>query len=719
MSQDGYLRDNQLGLFTTKHGGYGRCFETSTLDVESNDFEEMERLLKSLVSKMEAGFSYKFYLKAESQKEFPTEISRTEALKRVGAIRYRAFLVVTVLPSFLHKLKLIYQSFTKNEFSLDKHLDSHLRDLRIFDEPFKASPISEAKLDEIVVGVQKDANKTIKPPIIDYGHVFHSAVSLNATSTDPLDFERVSEALCHLTPPYTICYTLSPYSTEISEAKVRALSNRWKNGLLAQNLDSYSAEELLSKVCNEGQRLFDMEYVVGISRSCETECRLAITEFEHRLEKNGDFSRSFYNLEFEHGSLYAAGDMANPITEVEECVPIYNPIVLAGKSNIESQKDHFVFHRKNDSLDGFDLFDQSYANFSACIFGKSGSGKSVLTNLLTRSLLNDPMNKIIKVDVGGSHSKETAALGGEEFRLTMSEPSGINPFRTASELDDIDSATNVLSNFLSVLILENGEIEISKQTRSELENALSQYLSQNPQTPSLSDFLKSGPGIPRKDLLARWGDRGVYKNAFKEKPKTQKPQSHLRYFNFSEIFQASDPDYGQGGFAAIMAQFNFEMMKKDGSRLIFMADETPFFINRCFSFFKFSTANVRKFGGSFITIAQNSSDVVVGGDTGIIDNSNTKFLFSIDGQPEAFQKRLSLNSRQIYQLESLKREPGRYSEALLTDGLSSKVIRLRVSPEEYWSVTSSHKDKSIIENLIQTIPGLTEEEAVRCLAAAY
>jgi hypothetical protein len=88
-----------------------------------------------------------------------------------------------------------------------------------------------------------------------------------------------------------------------------------------------------------------------------------------------------------------------------------------------------------------------------------------------------------------------------------------------------------------------------------------------------------------------------------------------------------------------------------------------------FQLFKFSTANVRKFGGSFITIAQNSSDVVVGGDEGILDNSNSKFLFSIDGNKEEFKKRLKLSSKAIETIESLEKINGKLSEVFLSDGI--------------------------------------------------
>jgi hypothetical protein len=75
----------------------------------------------------------------------------------------------------------------------------------------------------------------------------------------------------------------------------------------------------------------------------------------------------------------------------------------------------------------------------------------------------------------------------------------------------------------------------------------------------------------------------------------------------------------------------------------------------------------------------------VGGDEGILDNSNSKFLFSIDGNKEEFKKRLKLSSKAIETIESLEKINGKLSEVFLSDGFSEKVLGFGLSPQEYWS----------------------------------
>jgi hypothetical protein len=67
-------------------------------------------------------------------------------------------------------------------------------------------------------------------------------------------------------------------------------------------------------------------------------------------------------------------------------------------------------------------------------------------------------------------------------------------------------------------------------------------------------------------------------------------------------------------------------------------------------------------------------------------------------------------------IEDLQKINGKLSEVLLADGVSEKVLRIRLAPKEYWSFTSSHSDRLTLKNLIESVPGLSEEEAIQCLS---
>lgn len=705
------------GYFVTETGGIGQCFSIQTIDQESNSFPELEQGLKYLISKMQPGFAYKFYLNASNKKDFSDLPSRQKDIEKIGAKVVEAYLVVHEVPNFLDQARNLLRAFQGQPAVSFKRLNSAIEALGVKDS-LAGEPIQPDDLNKLILK-EPAVSFITKPPLLDFGSSFKSVIQMRKTEPGALTFESISEHLATLPAPFTICATFAPTSKEMSEALARAKLGRFTNGIISGSTLEDMAEDVLHKVTIEGQRLFNFDLSILIERESESELRLATVEFENYLSIFGTPQKAAYNIEHLYGGFRVESLPDCFLSEIEEAMPVFLPLVRPGQSSHQYNLDDLLVHRMDESLDRFNVFDPSYSNYSVCIFGKSGSGKSVLTNLLTKSLLNSPENRIIKVDVGGSHSKETKLLGGEEYRLSIDRPSGINPFRSAVESSNIDASVGVLCSFLAVLILENGEIDLSKEMKSGLEQSLKAYLESSPMNPSLSDFLASSGNIPRKEVLERWGRRGVYKNAFTDSENTQTTLTQLRYFNFSEIFQASDPDYGQGGLAAIMALFNFEMMKSDGKRLIFIADETPFFIKRCFPFFKFSTANVRKFGGSFITIAQNSSDVVVGNDTGIIDNSNSRFLFSVDGSTNGFCERLNLSVDQSDRVRDLRRVPGAFSEVFVDDGQSKRVLRLRLSPEEYWSMTSSHDDKMLLDRLKGEMPTLSEQEIIRCLSASF
>lgn len=95
--------------------------------------------------------------------------------------------------------------------------------------------------------------------------------------------------------------------------------------------------------------------------------------------------------------------------------------------------------------------------FLICSFGTSGKAKVFFRTSYNESS-NDPNVGIIKLDVGGSHSKECELFGGTEHQLSLEKGSGINPFEvlyivSASDNDKLA----ILSKFLGSLIQEQGE----------------------------------------------------------------------------------------------------------------------------------------------------------------------------------------------------------------------------------------------------------------------
>jgi hypothetical protein len=257
-----------------------------------------------------------------------------------------------------------------------------------------------------------------------------------------------------------------------------------------------------------------------------------------------------------------------------------------------------------------------------------------------------------------------------------------------------------------------------------MEQALLTYSDQAGPSPTLAGFLASNFQIPRKSLLQRFGPQGVFANVLKEQ-RISPLDSRYLYFNFERLQNAADEDFAQAAMAAVIASVNLEVLKAGDARrgaknrVVFFADETPFFIQRNGRFFKLTTANFRKFGHGTVLIAQLTQDFLLpkeeGVDEGILINSPIRFFFQVDDEQERFKARFGLTDRQIQEITHLGRDD-HYREVFLQDEMGGRVLRVSVTLEEYWRVTSSREDNEKLHALMRQVPGLTLKEAIRCLS---
>lgn len=714
-----------LIIHALENGALIAGFEIDLFDEELYGPDKTEAMLQSILRDLPEGRNLRIYLKSEYSTVQESDHSRTDSIKSIGYVKNRAYV-------FLEKPAEIdfVQFINRNK----KNADGVLTDFGLLkNHGIKIRPLQKADIENLLPSIGSEIHHSFQT--IDLGHQVASILRLTKQSEFGMDLTTLSHIKDNLSLPYLICCSIQAVPQSTAETMLRRRSKQNAIGDDIKEARKYAeAQSDLENISLDGARLFRFEWQCLVTRTSESWLRTDREEIRRKLEPLGEIYiesvgaleslKSFYPGEHPHFTLL----------EKDSALITYMPLMTRGDSKSLSSpaKKSLALHRKDESLTYLNVFDPTYESFSWCIFGRPGSGKSVLTNALTRALIYDPEVKIIKIDVGGSHSKETELLGGVEKTLNLNEPTGINPFDVIQELGPTKEAIQILASFLEVLILEEGESKLSKTMKSDIERAIQKYAESNPIEHTLLDFCMTIQDLPRRELFQRWIGKGVYGNAFaagkdaearsaKSSTKLSSPSlsdSRLFYYNFSKISQALDPDYAQGGLAAVMAQFNLEMLKKshDKKRIVFIADETPFFIKKCFSFFNLSIANVRKEGHGFITVAQKSAHVVIDHDTGILDNSPNKIFFSLDGDEESFMSRSQLNSDSIEKIKSLKRKQGEFSEALFKDIHGERVIRIKLNPLEYWSYTSKDEDRRKYQELKAACPSLTTEEVVRCLS---
>lgn len=709
---------SDLYIHTLENGTLIAGFEVDLFDEEVFGLVNTEQMLQSLLKDLPHGRTLRIYLKSEYATEGTADHSRAEAIKSIGYVKNRAYVFLEKpakmdLGYFLRKTQSQKQAIL-TDFNLLK------------DNGIKIRPLSQTDIEGIFPIIKDEVNHSFQT--IDLGANVISLLRLTKQSEFGMDLSTLSHIKDGLPLPYLVCCSIQAVNQTEAETFLR---RRSKQNAMASDLNENrklsEAQSDLEDISLNGSKLFRFEWQCLVARDSEDYLRQDREEIKRKLEPLGEIYIESVGALESLKSFYPGEDPHFTLLEKDSTLVTYMPLVSRGdaKSSVKVMKRSLALHRKDESLTYVNIFDPSYESFSWCVFGRPGTGKSVLTNAITRALVYDPQVKVIKIDVGGSHSRETEILGGIEKTLNLNEPTGINPFNVITELGPTKEAVQILAAFMEVLILEEGESKLSKTMKSDLERAILLYAEKHTQNLSLEDFYEKSKNLPRKELFQRWVGSGVYGNAFAPQVKNFEIGSlaldnRLTYFNFSKISQALDPDYAQGGLAAVMAQFNLEMLKKaeHKKKIVFIADETPFFIKKCFSFFNLSIANVRKEGHGFITVAQKSAHVVVDGDTGILDNSPNRIYFSADGNDEAFIGRNQLTQESIEKIKTLRRQQGEFSECLLKDNQGEKVLKIRLNAQEYWAYTSKDEDRRKYNELKAACPNLSLQEIVRCLSFA-
>lgn len=712
-----------LNIWITTDGICGVGFRISPCDIETQDADDFSRRLVQVLRQIDSRILGRIKMEPLHCDNLESQYPRANAINSLGFKRTNVFLYLDFAGGFQAFTEIKNTLFRREHHGDPGQFKALLQAKTLFEQyGFRLEPLSGEEASSLFDRSHSSwvrSERTVEAGTKSIGVIRILKQPLEAFSEE--DWVHV---LDKIKAPANINVSFR----KIDEARAKLLLERklkqTKSGKdISSQLQGLSTEDLIIKNFQSGTQFFEMEILIVVERLSQSELSLALSEAISDISIFSDaIIETFGVAQSLIATMPGAGQHVSLI-ESDQALANFLPIWLKGEVTSEQivRERALSLCRQDSTLYHFDLFNTSFNVFNTLIVGTSGKGKSVLTGLLASSLLNDPHIKVIKLDVGGSHSKECELFSGEEFQLSLDRPSGINPFQvleidTASDNDKL----GILSKFLASLIQEQGEVTLSKALRADVENSVREYIDSGPREPNLDSFYKFATGFPRRSLLKRWVKGGVFESAFAVSDKTDlnfNEEARLRYYNFSQIFQAADPEFAQAGIASVLAQFNIEMLRSNGKRLVLICDETPFFIKSCFDFFKFSTANVRKYGHAVVLISQLSTDFVVGGDTGIIENSPQRFIFSNDGDEIQFKERFGLRERDIKEIKSLRSIVGSFSEVLLQTGDVTRKLKVKVTPEEYWRLTTSRIDKEKLVDLMKAVPGLSLREAVACLAA--
>lgn len=726
----------ELAVFQTTDNKFGVGFEILPCDLETDDVIEYQRNLLSFIRSVSVDAIARLKLNVKTDERQLLNCERGRAAAEVGFSNKSVILFAEFQgePFVVSTLKSIFSQSNETAKAI-----SSLRDIynQAIQSGLTVKPLSSDETNSYFMSFEKNWIKEDSSVSDGLGHI--GIIRMTRPSQDQISEITLAEILKELPTPFEISISWQ----RKSPGKMRMdLERRLKQTSQSSGASDQLIHNLtlstLSESIKSGAQFIDYEFLVVVYRDDESDLRKSLGIIKSKLSAFGDFQIETFGAAPSWAATLCGNQSHVTSRELDETFCLQLPVWHLGEKKwVPDSRCALPLLRTDKSVYTFDLFNPEFSVYNSVIVGTSGRGKSVLTGLLSKALLNDPNVHIIKLDVGGSHRKECELFRGEERVLELHKPSGINPFEIVN-FDCSDSEkVGILSKFLGVLIQEQGEISFSKDLRAQVEESIQSYLyrfgkefeargDDDITRPSLQSFYEMSPSFPRRNLLKRWVKGGVYEAAFAvDKDSASSNKScfsdsscpRLFYYNFSQIFQASEPEFAQAGLAAVLAQFNMETLRADGKRIVLICDETPFFIKNCFEFFKFSTANVRKFGHAVILVTQLSSDLVVNGDAGIIENSPQRFLFSVDGDEGEYQSRFNLKPFQVEVIKGLRSVPGESSEVFLQTATSGRKLQIKVTKKEYWELTSSRGDNEKLQKLRDAVPGLSLTEAIKCLSA--
>ncbi|RYZ72940.1 MAG: hypothetical protein EOP05_10490, partial [Proteobacteria bacterium] len=591
--------NNGYYIFSTSDQVVGLGVHLTACDVEAADEEVYVEKLSGVFRQLNPSLRLRLMSKSQTKRGELSVFPRSEAFERLD---YREQSLICVIEkstasAFSGLLIPGLKLKRKEENAVDLLLDA-ARSLR--DLGFKTTPLSEAETLKLFVDDNSDWTADIGS--VETGSKSIGVIRLvkpSSRQVTPTTLSNILKEIGHDIEIRVCLERLSNSSAELFlQRRLKQVSRESKVG----EMQGESLEDTLVSTSLSGESLLNYEFLIVMEKHDKGSLRKALAEVVSQLKPLGDFAIETIGCAPSLICSYPGSRLHVPVLEQEKTLPCFIPAFRIGEvSSFKGEEKRAVtFQREDQSLIHIDLLDPKHQNQNAVIIGTSGKGKSVAHGVLTHSLLHDESVSVLKVDVGGSHSRECAMLGGVEYKLRIDQPSGLNPFALLSQSSDgSEFERSVLGQFLEVLILEEGEKRLSKTMRAELDQALEKYLSVKHKSSSLDQFVRSaGKSLPRKALFDRWVGTGLYQNAFKDLPEAddedevkmrgemrragssssgaascgfsteEEPAptreryvtpTALRYFNFSEVFQASDPDFSTAAMAAVLAIFNLEL----------------------------------------------------------------------------------------------------------------------------------------------------------------
>ncbi|MDZ4082147.1 MAG: hypothetical protein U1E10_04370, partial [Bdellovibrionales bacterium] len=498
-----------LCLWQTTDGVVGASFDLSTVDIEACDeYTELAKWSRAL-SSLPTGIIAKIETTCEIGKLHESIASRAHAINSIGFREYKTRLhIETKRNPFL---ELIYRS-RHGANGAPLRIEQGYKELK--ESGLTFSPLSAIETSGIFERSQ--STWVLSQRYLAKGEGYTGIVRLFKPTVQELTTNQVAHALTKLPAPFKWTTSFQKCAREVAEMSLqKKLRQATGNGKVL-GLKRDAIENTLSDTSLSGSEVFEYEVLITLERSSEAELSAALIEAAGVLRAFGDVLIETVGVGPSFLATLPGVGLHVPLLEVDSTLPLFIPVWRQGAVFLYAQPSALAIHRRDLSLDQIDLLSKDNQNANAVIIGNSGRGKSALLGCLTQALLNDSRVRVIKVDVGGSHSKECELLGGQEYRLNLETSHGLNPFAliqgkdvngqsTYGGAEVTESVRSIMSTFIESLVLEEGETRLPKEVKIEIDEMLQHSFKGRDsfsEPLSIDTLLKFE--FSRSKLLSRW-----------------------------------------------------------------------------------------------------------------------------------------------------------------------------------------------------------------------
>lgn len=410
------------------------------------------------------------------------------------------------------------------------------------------------------------------------------------------------------------------------------------------------------------------------------------------------------------------------LTEIRMSSEISSLLPLHGEWKGIPEPGMLLIGRRGQLFNWNPFYRIASGNYNVCIFGPSGSGKSVFLQDMAQNMISQGV-KIFVLDIGQSFKNLCMLLNGQMIRFSQEMDISVSPFGNSftSLIDDLNEGSedrsDLLLNVINIVASMAG-VKADPFKNAIIEQAVDRAirdkeLSVTGIAKALQDQ-NTKESIDLSHALFPYTARGRYGKYF-DRDSNVTFNKLMTVFEFEEI--RNDLNLLAVMLQIISMQIFLQVFKSDrNSRFMIIVDEAWMILDYAAKFLSDLARTIRKYGGSLVVCVQNYGDFQKSEEhKSIFSNSTWTVILKQDEKDLGTFRDSEAFSSMMPLLRSISFKPGRFSECLIYTTSVRVVGRLALDSYAGTLYSTDSRDFGFIK--AETDKGSSIDQAVEKLIA--